>query len=79
MRWMPKGYGGKRRSTEQLKRDGWREQNLLVVSPQDRRLAWPERELVALSVIAWRLNGRRPPPAKRARPFVVERARALSR
>ncbi|HXF87322.1 MAG TPA: DUF6362 family protein [Xanthobacteraceae bacterium] len=32
----------------------------------------------ALSVIAWRLNGRRL-PAKRSRRFVVERARALSR
>lgn len=32
----------------------------------------------ALSVIAWRLNGRRP-PAKRSRRFVVEGTRALSR
>jgi|HigsolmetaAR204D_1030405.scaffolds.fasta_scaffold02243_6 hypothetical protein len=46
MRWMPKGYGGKRRSIEELKRDGWREQNILVVSPHDPRLTWLERELV---------------------------------
>jgi hypothetical protein len=46
MRWLPKGYGGRRRSLEELKRDGWREQNLLVVSPHDPRLTWPERELV---------------------------------
>ena len=44
MRWMPKG--GKRRSIEELKRDGWREQNILVVSPHDPRLTWLERELV---------------------------------
>jgi hypothetical protein len=31
-----------------------------------------------LCLIAWRLNGRRP-PAKRARGFVVERVRSLSR
>ncbi|HXF87323.1 MAG TPA: hypothetical protein VNK48_03080 [Xanthobacteraceae bacterium] len=46
MRWQPLGYGGRRRSLEELKRDGWREQNLLVVSPHDPRLTWPERELV---------------------------------
>ncbi len=32
----------------------------------------------ALSLIAWRLSGRRP-PSKRSRAFVVERARTLSR
>jgi len=43
MRWLPKGYGGERRSAEEVKREGWREQGLLVVDP---RLTWPERELV---------------------------------
>ena len=46
MRFFPRGFGGARRDAEQMKRDGWREQNLLVVSPEDQRLSWPERELV---------------------------------
>jgi len=46
MRCVPKGYGGKRRPPEQVKRDGWREQSVLVVSLKDERLTWPERELV---------------------------------
>jgi hypothetical protein len=43
MRWFPKGYGGDRRSPAQLKRDGWHDQNILVVSADDQRLTWPER------------------------------------
>jgi len=46
MRWHPKGYGGERRSADDVKRDGWREQGLLAVSVDDDRLTWPERELV---------------------------------
>jgi hypothetical protein len=46
MRWAPKGYGGARRSPAQVKHDGWREQKILVVSVDDERLSWPERELV---------------------------------
>lgn len=46
MRWFPKGYGGERRSPEHLKRDSWHDQNVLVVSPDDHRLTWPERELI---------------------------------
>ena len=46
MRWHPRGYGGKRRSPEELKREGWREQGLLVVAANDDRLSWPERELI---------------------------------
>ena len=46
MRWEPKGYGGERRSPEEVKREGWREQGVLVVSPADPRLTWPEREIV---------------------------------
>ena len=46
MRWLPKGYGGERRPPEEIKREGWREQGVLVVSADDPRLAWPERELV---------------------------------
>ena len=46
MNWLPSGYGGERRAPEQVKRDGWQELGLLVVSPEDERLSWPERELV---------------------------------
>ena len=46
MRWHPRGYGGHRRSPEQVKRDGWRDHGLLAVSVDDERLSWPERELV---------------------------------
>ena len=46
MRFTPKGYGGNRRDPEQVKRDGWLEQQMLAVSLDDHRLTWPERELV---------------------------------
>ena len=46
MKWHPKGYGGERRSPDQVKREGGREQGLLAVSVEDDRLTWPERELV---------------------------------
>ena len=46
MRWAPRGYGGVRRPPEQVKRDGWREQGVLVVEQNDGRLTWPERELI---------------------------------
>lgn len=45
MKWTPKGYGGERRSAEEVKREGSRDQGLLVVNPADPRLTWPEREL----------------------------------
>lgn len=57
MRWHPRGYGGTRRSPEEVKRDGWREQGLLAVSLDDERLSWPERELVRQ--LGERLYGRR--------------------
>jgi hypothetical protein len=46
MRWLPRGYGGKRRSPEEVKREGWREQGVLVVATDDNRLSWPERQLI---------------------------------
>ncbi|MBX9925882.1 MAG: hypothetical protein K2Y05_05950 [Hyphomicrobiaceae bacterium] len=46
MKWMPKGYGGERRAPEGIKRDGWYEHGILVVSEHDHRLTWPERELI---------------------------------
>ena len=57
MRWAPRGYGGHRRSPEQVKRDGWREQGVLAVSIDDERLSWPERELVRQ--LGEKLYGRR--------------------
>ena len=46
LRFPQPGYGGTRRPPEDVKRDGWREQGLLAISADDRRLTWPERELV---------------------------------
>jgi hypothetical protein len=46
MKWHPRGYGGERRSPDQVKRDGWREQGVLAVAVDDERLSWTERELV---------------------------------
>lgn len=46
MRWAPRGYGGQRRDSEQVKREGWREQRVLAVALDDDRLTWPERELI---------------------------------
>ena len=46
MRWHPLGFGGERRSSEQIKKDGWLERGLMAVSIDDQRLTWPERELV---------------------------------
>ena len=57
MKWHPRGYGGERRSPEEVKRDGWREQGVLAVSLDDNRLSWPERELVRQ--LGERLYGRR--------------------
>jgi hypothetical protein len=46
MRWLPKGYGGVRRAPEEVKREGWHEHGILVISEQDQRLTWPERALI---------------------------------
>ena len=46
MRFHPPGFGGERRSVEEVKRDGWHEQGVLAVALDDERLSWPERELV---------------------------------
>lgn len=63
MRFFPRGFGGTRRDAEQVKQDGWREENILVVSPEDQRLTWPERELV--KQLGEKLyGGRRPKEAR---------------
>ena len=46
MKWVPRGYGGERRPPEQVKREGWREQGVLVIAENDDRLTWPEREMI---------------------------------
>lgn len=46
MRWVPQSFGGDRLPAEKIKRDGWREQGILVVSIADKRLTWPEKELL---------------------------------
>lgn len=57
MRWFPRGYGGERTPPEDIKREGWRDQGILVVSDADPRLSWPERELVRQ--LGTKLYGRR--------------------
>ena len=46
MRFFPHGYGGERRPPDEIKRNGWRDQEILVVSIDDHRLSWPEREFI---------------------------------
>jgi hypothetical protein len=46
MRWAPRGFGGDRTAPEQVKRDGWQVQGVLVVDADDERLTWPERQLI---------------------------------
>ncbi|MEC3860110.1 hypothetical protein VK792_02330 [Mesobacterium sp. TK19101] len=62
MRFAPRGFGGTRRSPDQVKRDGWKEQGVLAVSVDDNRLTWPERELVRQ--LGERLYGKREPEAR---------------
>jgi hypothetical protein len=50
-------WQGQSLDTETIKRQGWRDQGLLVISPEDQRLDWMERQL--LTQIAERLYGRR--------------------
>jgi hypothetical protein len=35
-----------RRDPEEIKREGWLDQHILVISPEDTRLDWSERELL---------------------------------
>ena len=46
MTWAPPRFRGTRRSPEEVKREGWREMGVLVVSTEDERLTWLERALV---------------------------------
>ena len=58
MKWHPSGFGSARRDAEQVKRDGWQEQGVLVVAENDQRLTWPERELIRQ--LGRKLYGARP-------------------
>ena len=51
-------YNNSRRDPEVIKREGWKEHGILVVSPADSRLTWPERELV--KQLGEKLYGKRP-------------------
>ncbi|MEM0935198.1 MAG: hypothetical protein AAGJ91_04745 [Pseudomonadota bacterium] len=62
MSFAPRGFGGTRRSSDQVKKDGWKEQGVLAVSVDDNRLTWPERELVRQ--LGERLYGKREPEAR---------------
>ena len=46
MKYAPRGFGGHRIDPETIKKDGWREFKTLVISADDQRLTWPERELI---------------------------------
>ncbi len=58
MRWAPRGFGGERQSPEQIKRQGWQAQRVLVVDADDERLTWSERELIRQ--LGEKLYGNRP-------------------
>lgn len=46
-----------RRDPEDIKREGWRDEGILVVAVSDARLDWSERELI--KQIAEKLYGKR--------------------
>ena len=50
-------YGQNRRTPEEVRRDGWREQGILAVPVEDSRLTWTERELI--QQLGNRLYGKR--------------------
>jgi hypothetical protein len=56
-KWQPPEFGGERRMVDDVKREGWYAQGVLVVASNDQRLTWPERELVRQ--LGERLYGKR--------------------
>ena len=46
MKWAPRGFGGDRMSPEYIKKQGWHVEGVLVIQIDDKRLTWPEREMV---------------------------------
>ena len=65
MRCWRKDYGGERRPVDEIKREGWQEQGILVIAAEDGRLTWPERELVKR--LGEKLYGPRPAEPRPAR------------
>ncbi|MDD3030627.1 MAG: hypothetical protein PHS57_10210 [Alphaproteobacteria bacterium] len=56
--WHPHGFGGHRTDPERIKREGWSTQGILVVQKDDKRLSWPEKELI--QQVGEKLYGKRP-------------------
>ena len=77
MRFAPRGYVGRRRSPDEVKRDGWREQGLLAVAVDDERLTWPELEMVRQ--LGEKLYGRREREARQRRGADAARGEVLMR
>jgi len=46
MNWHPRGFGGQRTDPEKIKQDSWHSLKILVISAEDARLTWPEREFI---------------------------------
>jgi len=44
MNWFPPGFGDERISSEEIKRDGWRQLGILVIAVSDSRLTQTEKE-----------------------------------
>jgi hypothetical protein len=65
MKWLPRGYGGDRRPSQEVKRDGWQNHGLLAVAIDDERLTWPEHELV--KQLGEKLYGKRNEPEEKPR------------
>ncbi|GAB5501324.1 MAG: hypothetical protein PsegKO_36350 [Pseudohongiellaceae bacterium] len=42
----PDHFGMKRRHPESIKRQGWREEGILVIKADDDRLSWVEQEFI---------------------------------
>lgn len=62
MSWTPRGFGGTRTDPETIKREGWTREGILVIRAEDRRLTWPEQELVRQ--LGEKLYGKRKPEDK---------------
>lgn len=46
MNWHPRGFGGDRPDPENIKREGWNSEGILVVKADDQRLSWPEQQMI---------------------------------
>jgi len=60
MNWHPRGFGGQRTDPETIKQESWRSLKVLVISAEDARLTWPERELICqIGIRLYGASGRR--------------------